>query len=230
MSHPEVALTVPFTTEQLAIKASEELERNRYMVKLAMAALIINNEGEVLVATHEGRDGEFEQGALGAAMETYRYVPERSRTTTETPLEVLQRCMLEELLDECPKRFNAAGLYFDWQQPVRLTEWSAGPQRNFNDMFGVVTNLIVRVSNPKELEVNRRRSKEILHAEFRPISHILASNQPKRPGYDAWLIAMQHQLHARATTQPRPISWQKGPDIGSDVRFPFTGDVSEQHA
>lgn len=209
----------------LAEEAQCQLHQSRYMAKFASAVLIVASNGDVFVAAHEGRDGEFAQGALGSLMETYRYTPFDEEASTECPLDVFRRGLIEELdlLQITPEKFNKTGFYFDRAQPVAFDEWSAGPLGGYQDYYGLVTSMIVRVENPDELICKARVSEELLWTDFWPVEAILKSKEPKRPGFDDWLRKMQRRLSIPLPCVGHtPVVWRDGPITGKDVKFPFS--------
>ena len=211
-------------TAMLAEHAAAQLSDGRMMAKYASAALIVANNGDVFIAAHEGRDGEFAQGSLGTLMETYRRTPEYGDTATETALEAFRRGISEELgaLNIFGDVFNKAGFYFDRRYPVSQEEWSAGAHGGFKDYFGWVTSLVVRVERPEVLISSRRLSEELLWTDFWPIDAILASRLPKRPGFDTWLQMMKNRFSMPLPpTMPVPLRWEQGPLTDKDVKYPF---------
>ena len=130
---------------------------------------------------------------------------------------------MEELqVDEVD--FDKAGLYFDRQHPVSHGEWSAGAVYGYDDMYGWVASLIVRVTNPGVLVSDTRISEEILSTSFQPIPQILKCGLPIRPGYGSWLINMQRKLHLPIPhANSTAINWADMPMSDKDVRFPYEG-------
>lgn len=218
MANPDI-FDEPFDVRLLAKRAAYEECRGRRMVKLGFASYIIDASGDVLVAAHVARDGEFEHGALGPIMETFQYVPERGRFGTETPAEVFQRSLSEEIDDFGEAEFDKAGFYFDRKHPVINNEW------RHKAVFAQAVSLIVRVENPELLIRPDQCSDELIWTDFMPVAEILGSSEPMRPGYIEWLQEMQRIESLPASRIiGEPLKWQSFPQANpTDVRYPYSG-------
>ena len=243
------ALRTPYSLEELAAEARLAALDNRLLVKVGMAAIILDEKERILVSRHEGRDGEFAQHALGPVMETFRYVigmPRISATDTdkelkpftslagdtiseidfepverrtETPLEVFQRSLTEEL-EFGISDFERAALYFDRTIPVDLGEWTFGPSTGFRERYAKAATVIARTDNPAAFESARRLSEECLGTLFMSIDQALTSHQPARPGFREWLTRIAPLIPLSDGTV-EPFVWTTPPVTGEDVRYPF---------
>ena len=214
------------TLDQLHTYASSQLEIGRMMAKVGLAALIVDQDLRVFVSVHKGVPGMFEEDALGAAMETFKNVPERGIGQIETPREVFVRCMYEEF-GCCKDKFNDAGFYIDRQYPVSHMEWSAGPLKGFLDYFGWTVSLLVRVENPQAITSSKPLSDECKSTRFMTIDEIMQSKEPKRPGYEKWIHHMSLVLGRKLPSVRRQkVEWSAPLKTGDDqkdldVVFPY---------
>lgn len=221
---PEFSNNEPLNAKDLSRLADLEMQDGRYLTKLGMAACIIDESCNVIVNVHEAVDNAFSQGSLGPVMETFRYVPSRGAGCTETPIEVFQRALYEELgVDEV--MFEKAGFYFDRGNPISHGEWTFGKRNGYREVFAVGTSLLVRVLNPEVLLSSHRLSEESLGVKLMSIDELTRTNEPMRPGFEQWLSTMMRKF-----AMPLPqyvkteIVWQDMPETGSDVLYPFVPD------
>ncbi len=188
-----------------------------HAVKFAVAALVLDNSGNVLVCYHDARMGESEEGAIGSVTETLRYLQEYN-DQTETPAEALKRCLAEEHGIE-GNRLQKAGFFFDRVEPIFFGEWPVGEINGKMSTYPSF-NVVVRVANPDIFKTKDRPSEEILATEFRHVES-LSSNEAKRPGYNEWLQTMIRFIGNGGVSRVTEIQWPTTPVTGRDARYPY---------
>ena len=204
-------------------QAEQVLEQGRRLVKFGIAVIVLDDTDRMLVLEHEARDNEFQQGALGASMETYRYIS-GTISTAESPMQAWQRSLKEELgLDE--DGFTDAGLFIAEDSVFNTGEFIFGKDSAGFENFAVCNGLIVRTSNPGAF-LGLGRTEEILRADFIKIDELLRTNSSElRPGFKGWLEFMLVSFDGLKSKKPlihiEPIPL---PLTGRDIRFDHIKD------
>jgi hypothetical protein len=172
----------------------------------------------MLFLEHEARDGEWDQGALGPSMETFRYAePDRISDTTETPMQTWQRSLLEEL------KINAddltdANLFYGSGANLIENKWPIR-KRGILSPYYHAYNLIVKTENP-ELFLDRPVTEEVVGTRYMNPAEIADYRGPKRPGLNEWMksiLPFLANVSFDSVIRIEPVDLPK--KTGPDVRF-----------
>ena len=216
----------PIDAARVVEIAEAELQnRNRLLLKVGIAACVLDEDDRMLVSLHEQRDGEFAQWSKGPITETLRYVTDKNVRRPETPYEVFQRGLDEELSSLLLSKgtFSAAGLYFDRRNPLIAGEWSLGPRDGYNEVFVIGATVIARTARPEFLVSELRVSNECLATRFMSVPEIVADTGPKRQGFVQWLNDVSVHIQSSGDYRTPELAWMVPPEVlGENMVYPFS--------
>lgn len=201
----------------------QELPGER-LAKLGLAVAVLDAENNILLLDHEGRDGNFAQGALGPPSETFKEVPSRGSKFLESPLEIAIRCLMEELpatLDD----IRRAQLYFSRDSILHEGRWELG---TFDDiaLYALGMTLQLRTANPSAL-LTDGISGEAVGKRFLSLEKAVEMPDDEfRPGAKEWIKNLS-QYDFFTAPRNKPVIWIEDielPEVGADIRFDVSDD------
>lgn len=200
-------------TEFDAVLAQESLS----IAKFSVAALVMDMDGNVLTCQHAERPGESPEGALGSVTETLRYVRSDPQMT-ESPIEALRRCLLEE--HGIVQQLDEAGFHLVGEFGVRHGRWPVGMYKGVSSTYATF-DLALRVEDPSVFINDDRPSDEIVGTEFVHAEALLGTDQPTRPGYSGWLRSMFSEPQIMSKQNLIPMDWDPLVKTSGDALRPY---------